>query len=242
MEFGVSSRRMLRAIEQCEVVAFAVNFMPYIDAAVYFGRQEREFWADFNPTSPPRGDIPAADPLSGMSEQIAMDALLAFGIQSVYAEHSGALSALREELAGQLGADYVGHTLFDEPVDIPGSDLTRLVKYMINTLDAGAAIYPRDFWLIGLRFFEHHNRSRFGELLFSKLACWFRRGWQRILRDQAFVLFQPMRTVPPILAVLDGTGGGKAAIAALLLATAEAVRAPLSDDYVSELRAISDER
>jgi hypothetical protein len=242
MEMGVRMRLVRRAVEYCDAAAFAASLIPYVDAIAYITGQQQELRTNFDPTSPPRGDIPAADLSTGMSEQFSIDALLAFGIQAVYAGRQGAMSALRAELTRQLGADYVGHTLFDTPADTPGRDLTHIVKDMLDKLDAGVALRPRDFWFLGLRFFEHHGRSVFGQLLIPNLAEWFRDGWQRILQDQAFLLFQPMRTGTPISAALDNTGSGKAAIAALLLATVDAVRVPLSDEYASALRAATEGR
>ncbi len=242
MEMGVRKRLVWRAVERCDEAAFAATLIPYVEATVFVADQRQEFRAEFDPTSPPRGDIPAADLSTEMSEQIAVDALLAFGMRAVYAGNHGAMSALRAELTKQLGAGHVGKTLFDPSSNTPSYGLTRVVKDMLDKLDAGVRPEPRDFWLIGLRFFEQHERSSLGQLLIPSLAEWFRDGWRRILRNQAFLLFQPMQTGAPIRAALDNADSGKAAMAAILLATVDAVRVPLSGEYASVLRATADGR
>jgi hypothetical protein len=240
MEMEVRLRLVGRAVERCDAPVFAASLTPYVDATAYFTGLQKELRTNFDPRSLPRGDIPAADLSTEMSEQIATDALLAFGIQAVYARHQGAMSALRAELSKQLGADHVGHTLFDPPAGTPAQDLTRVVKEMLDKLDARVALHPREFWFIGLRFFEQHRQSGFGRLLIPSLTEWFKDGWRRILQNQAFLLVQPMRTVPPIRAALDIAGSGNAAMSALLLATVDAVRVPLGDEYASLLRAAAD--
>lgn len=168
---------------------------------------------------------------------MACDAILAFGLRAVYANRTGSMAQLQAELRCQQGDDHVGRTVFAPVAAGTAPDLTHTVKTMIDAYFNGIVPDPTEIWRNGFRFFEQHSRSGFGQMLFPYCAQWLRQEWTRTLHTQRFLLVQPMRTVPPIMEVLDNKVDNKAFAAALLLAAIDATGVRLAPAYVAELQA-----
>lgn len=241
MEMGLRVRRMRRAIEAHDKVSFAANLVPYIDAVVCSMGQQRQLLENFDALSPLRGSIPAADLSSTVAEQVAVDAMLSFGMCAVFNGLRSGLGDLNSELIEQLGNHYIGHALCEGGAGESDPDLSTIVKDLLGELDAGNTLMPDRFWVFGLRFFEHADRSGFSQLLFGMLARWLKASWERVLRDQAFLLSQPLRTTPRIREAIADESADKAAVASLLLASVEAVRVQIGNKYRSMLRSAAGE-
>lgn len=237
MEMAVRGRHIRRAIEMHDKSSFAASLVPYVDVTAYLTGQQRELREIFDVMSPRRGEIPLADRSTELVEHIAADAILAFGICAAYAGRPSGLAELHAELSKRMGADHIGHGLFGEIAGQREGDLFSLVKGILDELDSSTDHRPARFWLFGLRFYEHHDRSGFGRLLFPKLAGWLRDGWERILCNQAFLLFQPLRTTTAIREAITNGGGDKAVAASILLASVDATRVRIGEEYQTILRA-----
>jgi hypothetical protein len=238
MEIGLRMRPIRGAIETSDADCFARSFRSFLDGLAFLAAEVASLKENFDPTNPPRGEIPECDLTCAAVEHLASDAILAFGMRAVYAGRKGKMSELQSALRNAFGQTYPGNALFS--AEQPASpDLNRTIEAMLRRLDNPQHIEPLNFWRIGLRFFERNNQSNFGRDLAPSLAAWFRAGWKRIVRDETFGLTRPLRTVPPINAVLANPNNDGAFIAALLLTTSEAVGSPLAKAYAESLRAVA---
>jgi hypothetical protein len=238
MEVGLRMRAIQSAIETSDSVCFARSFRSYLEGLTFLAAESASLKENFDPANPPRGEIPECDLTCTAVEEAASDAILAFGMRAVHAGHKGKMSELQSALRDAFGQPYPGSALFsaEEPAS---PNLNRVIEAILRRLDDPRHIEPLDFWMIGLRFFERTNQSGFRRDLAPSLAWWFRAGWERIVRDETFALTRPLRTVPPINAVLANPNNDRAFIAALLLAASEAVGSPLPEAYAESLRAIA---
>lgn len=237
MEVELRRFRLQAAIESSEPDIFARGLRDYLEAMSFFSAEAAALKENFDPTNPPRGEIPACSLTGAVAEATAADAILAFGMRAAYAARIGRISQLHSALQYTLGLNYPGSTLFSAE-QTASADLNHTVMAMLRMLDNPQHLEPRNFWMFGLRFFERNNQCNFGEYLTPLLAEWLRTGWIRVVRDETFRLTLPLRTVPPINAVLANPNNDRAFIAALLLATSDAVAVSLSDAYAERLRAI----
>jgi hypothetical protein len=238
MEIGLRTRRIQSAIEASDAERFARSFLSYLDGVAFLAAEGARLKENFEPMNPPRNEIPECDPTDAAVEKAASDAILAFGMGAVYAGLKGKMNELQSALRNAFGQTYPASALFsaEEPTS-PNFD--QMIEAMLRRLDDPRHVEPLNFWMIGLRFFERNNQSNFGRDLEPLLAGWFRAGWARIVHDETFRLTRPLGTVPPINAVLANSDNDRAFIAALLLATSEAVGAPLAEAYAESLRAIA---
>jgi hypothetical protein len=235
MELNLRRRRLQKAIELSDTIRFVQLLPNYLEAMALLATEGAKWRENFDPINPPRGEIPETDLRTAFVEGAAVDAIIAFGMCAVYAGRNSHMRGLQSELRNAYGESYPGNTLFAvENTSLPS--LNGAVGAMLRWLDEPQHIEPRNFWTIGLRFFEYINQSNFRTELEPLLAEWLRGGWIRIARDEAFRLTLPIQTVPPINSVLTNPNNDREFIAALLLAASEAVRSPLSKAYVASLQ------
>ncbi|MCJ2012430.1 hypothetical protein [Methylobacterium sp. J-076] len=237
LEMSLSNSILRRSIELTDHALFADNLERFVRDGLFVNTRLDELKTSFTAVSPPRGTITPADLQSEIVEQLACDAILAFGLRAVYANRTGSMAQLQAELRRQQGDDHAGHTVFAPIATGIAPDLARTVKTIIDAYFNGIAPDPTEIWRNGFRFFEQHSRSPFGQMLFPYCAQWLRQEWTRTLHTQRFLLVQPMRTVPPIMEVLDNKVDNKAFAAALLLAAINATGVRLAPAYVAELQA-----
>jgi hypothetical protein len=237
MEIGLRTRLIQAAIEASDADGFTKNLGDYLDGMAYMIAEGGKL-KGFDPTNPPRGEIPNLEPTSGAVQALASDAVLAFGMRAAYADRKGKLSQLQIALQAAFGEDYPASALFS--AELPASpDLDRTVLAILSRLEESEHMEPQRFWLAGLRLFERSNQSNFGRDLVPHLATWLRTGWERIIEQEAFRLDRPLKTVPSINSVLSNPDNDRAFVASLLLTTSEAVESPLSESYTETLRAIA---
>ena len=159
-------------------------------------------------------------------------------MRAVHAGHKGKMSELQSALRDAFGQPYPGSALFsaEEPAS---PNLNRVIEAILRRLDDPRHIEPLDFWMIGLRFFERTNQSGFRCDLGAVTCLVVSSGLGADRAGRTFALTCPLRTVPPINAVLANPNNDRAFIAALLLAASEAVGSPLPEAYAESLRAIA---
>lgn len=236
LEVSLSTDQMKRAVELSDAKSFVHNLPTFVSAHLYVLNNARALREGFEPITPARGLIPPGDLTTGVAEQLACDAIVAFGLRALFASNPPVLPALRIELQNQLGPVHLGRNVFAPEVSEPGLYLLHTVRTMLDAYLGGEFRGPPDFWQFGFRCFEQLNRSSFGLSLFPPYAAWLREGWKRILSEQRFLLRQPLRTESPIRAVLAKPDNNRAFAAALLLAAIDAVAIQLAPAYVAELR------
>lgn len=237
MEMGVLHRRMWRSIESLDDATFVTCLDPYVDVTVHIADQRGRLGVEFDVMAPTRGHVPIADPSSPLARSAASDAIIAFGANAVYARGRPGLGELHERLLGTYGAGHHAHALFGTPGSESGVGLPTQVKRHLDGLDVGISPAGDRLWLLSLFLLEHHRASAFRNKLFPRFETWLRASWRRVLRERAFTLFQPLRTVPPIEAAMAMDPTGEASVATLLLGSADAVRVRVGTEVRDLLRA-----
>ncbi len=200
----------------------------------------------FDVLAPERGQIPALGkntPFNSVAEQAASDAILAYGMRSAIAGHSGAMKELETALDDQFAGEFPGKFVFDQWNE-KSTSLTehdQAVVTIIKVLLRDEHLNPEGFWIAGARFFEWINQSNFEHLLTAHLAVWQRSGWKRISTVERFRLSRPRQTVPPIEEVLTIPTDDRSFVAKLILATAEAVGMSIEPAYRKFIEAVGKE-
>ncbi|MPZ09237.1 MAG: hypothetical protein GEU89_03375 [Kiloniellaceae bacterium] len=246
MEFELRSRVLQADIESLDSDRFPTHFIKYVESAAHISKNAERLKTRFDPLSPERGQVPALEkgaPIDPAVEQVVTDAILAFGIRAVLAGRPEAMADLETAFGSEMESAQLSAAVFSHWHGRPSplGQLDQLIVEIIKRTLGKQHIEPYEFWVIGLRFFERINYSHFKRLLTSYLARWQRAGWKRIITKESFRLSRPRETVPAINAVLAMPNDDQNFIAKLLLATSEAVGAPLGAEYVVKLRAIAEE-
>jgi hypothetical protein len=238
-EVALRNRWMVRGIARLDPVCFSKHMQSWLDGIEYMRMHGAELRA-VNVLSPARADIPslARDALAGdYLEAIAVDANLAFCMAAALKGETGSIAALEVRLAGEFGNEFPGSGLFKhwrgESASL--SPLDKICADAIGRLREGEHIEPRRIWEIGLRLFEKIGQSNFKQSLTPIVAEWLRAKWRRVIAEESFRLSRPMMTVPEIEATLAREDNDASFVAALLLATSDAVGAPLGASYRDHL-------
>ncbi|TXN40810.1 ATP-binding protein [Methylobacterium sp. WL30] len=236
LEIVLNNEKMKRAIRSSDVGSFTSNITAFVSANLYLYDNQHSLRESFSPLAPPRGHMPAGDLTRNLAEQMACDAILAFGLHALFTADARPLAALQGELRKQLGAMHPGHTLFGDNTFDDGVALSRAVRKLLDAFPSGSPPTPLDAWRFGFRCFEQLSLSNFGSMLFPPCSAWLRQRWSYMLRDQRFLLNQPRLTERPLQEVLARPNNNKAFVAALLLAGIAAVAVRLPEKYVDDLR------
>ena len=246
METSLRIQIMQTDIDRLNASKFATHFMKYVDAAVYMLKESSRHMETFDPLALERGKIPALKenaPFDSLAEQVAKDAILAFGIRSALANQCEAITELEAVLESRFTNSFPGKPVFEHWNEKKSSltQLDQVVISIVKELFRNEYIEPLDFWEAGLRLFEWVNQSSFKSLLTIDLAAWQRSGWRRISTEELFHLSMPLRTVPRIKEVLTRPKDDRSFVAKLILVTSEAVGASLDSEYRINLKALSEE-
>ena len=228
MDVRLRMQTIRKSIDGLDAGGFAVHLVPYVESGVYLSTEVGRLKATSDMLAPARGQIPALAknaPFDSVAEQVAKDAILAYGMHSAMARHSGAMKELETALNDQVAGKFPGKFVFDHWREKPTS-LTEHDQTVVTTIKAlvrDEHINPAEFWIAGARFFQWINQSNFKHLLTARLAAWQRSGWKQISTGERFRLFRPRQTVPRIEEVLTIPADDRSFVAKLLLATVEAV-------------------
>jgi len=248
LEVGLRIKTIQTCIAKLDFSGFVTSFTAYVETAVYLLKENDRIRATFDPLAPERGQVPTLDkhgPFDSATEQVAKDAILAYGILSALADQPRpeTMADLETVLESQFTGSFPGKPVFDHwngKSALPAK-LDQTVISVIKVLLQNDHIEPYVFWMAGLCFFKWINQSDFKPFLTPRLAAWLRSGWKRILTAERFRLSSPRQTVPPIEDVLTIPADDSSFIAKLLLVASEAVGSPLSPAYREHLETIAEE-
>ena len=245
LEATLQHKAIRANIDRLNAVGFCDHYIPFLETAAYIQKQGKHLKKTFNPEAPERGQVPTLDllqPLEPEHHQAAKDAILSYGIQALLENQPKAISDLEIALGNRFTDPFPGKSVFYEldksPNDLSGSVWTA--EDCVRALLGNDYLHPKVFWMAVLRFFEWTGQSLFKDILMPKLAMWQRSGWERILANQRFMLFNPRQNVPSIEDALKISSDDRSSIARLILAASTAVESRLSPEYQKTLVEIAD--
>ena len=233
MEVQLRMEMIQADIDRLDAAGFAAHFTPYVETFVYLKKERVRLHKEFDPLSPERGQVPPLVkqvPFDPVAEQVAKDAILAYGIRSALARRAESMPELETALNVQTSGPFPGQFVFHHQNRKPDSlnELDQIALTIINNLLRREYVEPKEFWMAGARFFEWINHSDFKRLLTTHLAAWQKCGWRQILKTESFQLSRPRQTVPQIEEILTKSTDDQTFVAKLLLATSEALDVSLS--------------
>lgn len=217
------------AIDRLDPETFSITFMKYLEIALYFGRSGGIPTLDV--ANPKRDRIATLDEhaqLDPRAEQVAGDAIVAYGIRSVIAEAPDAMSKMKEAMSRRFGKRFPNLLKFDAWRDLEieaGIQSTRLQPY----------VYLR----VGTVLLVLWRRSDYGRILVGRVATWQCKFWKQIVADRAFMLSQPRRTVPLLKQVLSEGLDNERFLASILLVATDAIAARITPEqrhFLEEIR------
>ena len=246
LEATLCVQQMQAAIVSLDAVRFADHFTTYIESSVYLSKRDDDSVSEIPNWLEERGLIPRMghdERSESDAERAAIDAIMAYGIQSVMMNQSVAVTHLEAVMNQRYTVPYPGKPVLDKwdgkPVSL--DELDQTVVTLSKAVLHDGLRRPDDFWVAGLRFFEWSNQSQFGRFLMAGLAAWLRSGWKRIATTQSFLLSRPRHTVPAIKEVLKIPADDRSFVAKLILVTSEAVGPGVEPSYRDSLTAMAEE-
>jgi hypothetical protein len=244
MEAGLRNRQITTDVLSSNTTGFARHFIPYIAGLEYVRRQGESGRESFDALNPPRGEIPilSDEELAGpVPANLAADALVAFGLASLFQGAPDPSLDLQRKIARHVGENFPGKVILERWRRAVGepTDLDETVVEGIVQLRSGEYLTPLQSWEIGLRFFEKARQSNFRSALVPLLQRWIREQWKETVENGSFRLSRPLQTVPAIEESLARDCKDEAFISSLLLAGAEAVGSTLAPPYEAQLREIA---
>ena len=246
MEIDLRTPLIQRDIGVLDGSGWIRHFKDYVEGYLYFQDEYSQRGEPFNPLNPQRGTITVVDgeALSQPGgEQVASDALLAFGICAAIAGRAEATTELASALDGHFPTGYPGRAVFDhwngERTTLP--ELDKATVAIIKALLRREHVVPDLYWTSGVCFLAWTRNSRFKDMLTARLAAWQRRAWQRIVAAESFRLCRPQQTVPPIEEVLTVSTHDRRFLAKLLLAASDAVDTSRAPGFREMLKPIAKE-
>lgn len=247
LEVALRLKSLQADIGRLDSVGFSNNYRSYLESSAYMLAQGSNIAEPFDTKAPERGEIPTLDllpPFDVGIEQSARDAILAYAIYLALTSPLGSLAELQSELSKRFAAPFPGESVFEELHGGTNSrdELDKVISSITKALFQNDHLPPYRFWLAGLRLFQWISHSRFQGLLVPTLARWQVSGWTRILAKERFNLVRPIKTVPPIEAVLTTSEDDRGFVAKLLIATSDAVGAELQQEYRQMLEAVAEDK
>ena len=243
LELGLRMKFIQRDISSLNAASFAEHFAKFIETIVHYSKNRQRLKSTFDVVAPTRENIPTLDSYISdepMVEQVARDAILGYGIHTIMVGQSTAILELETVLVGYFGNSFPGKSVFEYCnnglLTLTGQD--QAVAEIIKNYLRNGHFAPREFYLAGLRFFEWIKQSRFRDSLMPLLAIWQRSGWDHILKQGRFQIYNPSITVPPVAECLKDSGNDRSFVAELLLVSSDAAGVRLSSEYRSNLNAM----
>jgi hypothetical protein len=246
-EFEIMVRQswMQQAVKTSNTQIFAVHLSDWLDGIAYLRSRGASLRQSFKILDPERGEIPSLSPSQRSEEYVeatGADAILAFLVVSALEERTDPASLLKTQLVDQFGETFPGSRVFSllEGKQPSERNLEQFTAVLVGVLRAGEHLEPFRVCEIGLRMFETARQSNFKNIMIPILARWMQAHWSRIISRESFRLPHPMATIPAIeIALNDKRLEGERFIAALCIATADAVGAPLASEYREALKSLT---
>ena len=225
-----------QAVKSSDVEMFARHLSEWLDGMAYMRAEGVSLRESFQVLDPARGEVPTLSPTQRSVDYLratAADAIVGFLAESALEGGKDVSSLLKRRITDELGNAFPGSSIFDvlEVATPPERNSTDAAAVMIRALRAGEHLVPLQVWEVGLRLFEKARLSNFTKILVPVIAAWLRTQWARIISNESFRLQHPMLTVPKVEAALKNKNNDERFIAALCLAGADAVGAPLATDF-----------
>ena len=242
MEAGLSAAVMESAIDRLDAAGFSAHFMSYVDSMVYFSRSGGESEASFDPRNPNRGRIPRIDrdaPFDSRTEQLAIEAILAFGIRAALANRPHAMRELEDAMGSRINGPFPGKKALDNWDD--GSKMPtprdQIAVTMIRLLGS-TYLRPDRFWMAGMALLTWIRGSNLRPLLMARLAGWQRDGWRRIVASESFRFLRPWQTLPLVEESLSISQDDETFVASVLLSGSVSIGIPVGPSDLDMLKAI----
>ena len=216
------------AISAQDPSAFAVYFMQYLTSCTYCVENSAAIYRSFSVLDPERVVFPALDrsgPFDPATERSARHVILAYGVRSLLVGGTDGIAQIRDALRLELGESHPGSSLFDDlDAGCPDAeDLDSEVASFLGCLVELDHPPPEHVLHAGIHFLVWIANSQFKSFLLPRLKPWLTAHWDRILRDQRFMLRSPSVTVPSVLDVLTSELEGEPFAAQLSLVAEVAV-------------------
>ena len=246
MEANLRLVTMQYAIDRLDTYGFSTHFMRYVESMDYLSELDASSKASIDPTSPPRGQIPALDasrPVSPYAEQVAGDAILAHRIRGAIEGRPDIMRALGQAMTSRLPASFPGKFMFDY-CDDPAMLPSQRDQMAVAAIIALRHTYPSPivFLIAGLAFLSWIRASNFSEILMPHLAAWQRGIWNRFVVTHSFRFLRPWETVPSVKRALSIERDDETFVASILLAISEAIGSPIAAPDRDILQAITEQR
>jgi hypothetical protein len=245
MEVMVSQSWIQQAVKTSDTQIFAMHLSDWLDGVAYLHSRGGSLRQSFNVLEPERGKIPSLSPSQISEEYIqatGTDAILSLLVVSALEQRTDPASLLKRQLVDQFGEAFPGSRVFSllEGEQPPERNLEQVTAVLLRLLRAGEHLGPFRVCEIGLRMFEKARQSHFKDVVIPVLARWMRAQWSRIISQESFRLPHPMATIPAVETALnDKRRDDEGFIAALCIATADAVGIPLASEYRETLKALT---
>lgn len=246
MEIGFRIRRLHAEVAGLDAERFALDLVPALEAILALASDGGRLQGNFNVTDPERGIPRAIDPERLTDTALlatANSAVTAFWLSAALSGDSEAIPKLRAALIDKFGQRFPGEEALRTQL-LASTSLSELECTVIQAArivldDGDPGIF--EVWSIGLRWFEWLDRSDYQNHLMPRLAKWLRITWTGLVENQLFRFWNPRRTARAVLETLQCAENDRSFIAALLLASCDAIGASLSVDYRNLLMAIARE-
>ena len=115
MEVRIRMEMIQADIDRLDALGFATHFTPYVEALVYLKKEDARLKTGFDMLTPKRGQIPPLEkngPFDPVAEQVAKNAILAYGIGSTLAGQAESMTKLETALNSQITGPFPDHFLF----------------------------------------------------------------------------------------------------------------------------------
>lgn len=236
LELGLRANLFAQAIRRGDVDALVRHLPSLVAVLKYFQDMSPEERRDFDVYSPRRTEIRplTGDELAvGVAGTLSTNALLSFCTVQVLAGHPARIDDAVSKLLNTFGSKFPGHALVEWWADdsVDGLDeMQRAIADYIRQMRASHVV-PLEVWMIGARTLEFAKGSLFRRELTGALEVWLRSKVAHFVEHETFRLKYPSTTISPINDALISGINGERFIASILLASAAAVGAKLSENY-----------
>jgi hypothetical protein len=166
----------------------------------------------------------------------ADDAVMAFCISAGLAHDMAAFKSVDRHLTEYFGIIYPGSSALyhcNQIID-PIVTLDDAVGQVVKPLLEGADFAPGEIWNAGLRLLQRLRSSNFERVLTPLVCLWLRNAWTAVIAHPSSLLHAET-TVPRIKTCLADDHADQGFIAALLVASAEAIAPAVEPEYLTQL-------
>jgi len=233
--------RINAAIANHDPVAFVDHIVAWLEATANMRVLPGLKKVGLEPQSIP--ELTYVDLREESVRNVADDAVMAFCISAGLAGDLDGFSKLHDLMTRRLGLIYPGSSALahcNQVID-PIVTLDDAVGQVLKAMLEGKRFDAAEIWNAGLRVLQRLRSSNFAPELARLAALWLRTQWQAALADpQAFAVRDAAFSGMKIEAALADPRNDQAFIAALLLASIDAIEREVDPQYRTQLKAIAE--